>query len=64
MQVENGFNEICRTQVRKHCQTPLQVNYALNRCKIRMGALQGQKHLRRKNVRMKLHYKLFLLDTS
>ena len=41
MQVEKGFNEICRTQVRKHCQTLLQVDYALNRCIIRMGALQA-----------------------
>ena len=55
MQVENGFNEICRTQVRKHYQTLLagglcimQVDYALNRCKIRVRALQGQKQPRRK----------------
>ena len=31
MQVENGFNEICRTQVRKHCQTLLQLDLALCR---------------------------------
>ena len=64
MQVDNGFNEICRTQVRKHCQTLLQLDYALNRCKVRMGALQGQKPMRRKNVRKELQYKLFSLDSS
>ena len=47
MQVENGFSEICRTQVRKHCHTLLQVDYALNRCKIRVEACQGQIHLKK-----------------
>ena len=31
VQIENGFSKICRTQVRKQCQTPLQVDYALCR---------------------------------